>query len=66
MMNSSTPCRKICKFDQAIGLCIGCWRNLDEIARWSTLSEAERRTVTSALRDREATFADKVTLPKPY
>jgi predicted Fe-S protein YdhL (DUF1289 family) len=24
------------------GYCIGCRRNLDEIARWSTMSDAER------------------------
>jgi uncharacterized protein len=36
-----TPCVGICRLDEK-GYCIGCRRTLDEIARWGTLSEAER------------------------
>jgi len=36
-----TPCIGICRLDE-YGYCIGCRRNLDEIARWSTMSDAER------------------------
>ena len=57
MTNSASPCRKICKFDEAIGLCTGCWRNLDEIARWASLSEAERTAIKAGLPQRERRFA---------
>jgi predicted Fe-S protein YdhL (DUF1289 family) len=36
-----TPCIGICRLDER-GLCIGCRRNLDEIARWGMMSNAER------------------------
>jgi hypothetical protein len=36
-----TPCTGVCKLD-AQGYCIGCRRTLDEIARWGTMSNAER------------------------
>ncbi|HJU08318.1 MAG TPA: DUF1289 domain-containing protein [Rhodanobacteraceae bacterium] len=36
-----TPCIGICRLDER-GYCIGCRRNLDEIARWGTMSDAER------------------------
>lgn len=37
-----SPCVGICRIG-ADGLCIGCRRTLAEIARWSTLSNDERR-----------------------
>ena len=36
-----TPCIGICRLDER-GLCLGCRRTLDEIARWGTMSDAER------------------------
>jgi predicted Fe-S protein YdhL (DUF1289 family) len=36
------------------GLCRGCWRTLDEIARWGTMDEAERARVSAALPARRA------------
>jgi predicted Fe-S protein YdhL (DUF1289 family) len=44
-----SPCIKICTMDAASGLCIGCGRTLDEIARWSAMSDAERRAIVTAL-----------------
>jgi predicted Fe-S protein YdhL (DUF1289 family) len=49
-----TPCTKICTLDPAAGLCIGCGRTLDEIARWTTMSDAERRRVIAELAERLA------------
>ncbi|HEX7341771.1 MAG TPA: DUF1289 domain-containing protein [Rhodanobacteraceae bacterium] len=37
-----SPCVGVCRLD-ATGLCVGCRRNLDEIARWGSLDDAERR-----------------------
>lgn len=36
-----SPCIGICSVD-ARGLCEGCLRTLDEIARWSAMGDAER------------------------
>ncbi len=36
-----TPCIGVCAL-AADGLCLGCRRSGDEIARWSSLSESER------------------------
>ena len=40
--------------NEAIGLCRGCYRTLDEIARWGTMSDAERSAVMSELPLRRA------------
>jgi hypothetical protein len=36
------------------GLCVGCARTLDEIARWSQANEAERRRILTLLPERRA------------
>lgn len=47
-MTVSSPCVKICELDSR-GLCIGCFRTRDEIARWMEMSELERAAVIVAL-----------------
>jgi len=44
-----SPCAKICTLDARSGLCLGCGRSIDEIARWSAISTAERAQVISKL-----------------
>jgi predicted Fe-S protein YdhL (DUF1289 family) len=39
--------------DPQSGLCIGCQRTLDEIARWAQMSDAEREQVTAQLAERK-------------
>lgn len=34
--------------DPAKEVCAGCWRTLDEIARWRDMSDAEKRVVLAA------------------
>ena len=40
--------------DPVKGVCIGCCRTLDEIARWGAMSEAERDRVFALLPSRKA------------
>jgi uncharacterized protein len=40
--------------DPARGLCIGCLRTLDEIARWGAMSEAQREAVLAELPGRRS------------
>jgi predicted Fe-S protein YdhL (DUF1289 family) len=44
-----TPCEKICMVDAPSGLCRGCGRSLDEIARWAACSDAERARIMAEL-----------------
>ena len=44
-----SPCVKLCTLDAQTGLCIGCGRSIDEIARWTLMSDAERAAVMAAL-----------------
>jgi len=48
----ATPCLGVCVMDAVDGLCTGCARTLDEIARWSAMSEAERCAIMETLPDR--------------
>lgn len=49
----ASPCVNVCVMDDATGLCRGCRRTLDEIARWSVMSEPEKRAVISLLEQRK-------------
>jgi predicted Fe-S protein YdhL (DUF1289 family) len=51
-MPIQSPCNKVCTIDAASGLCAGCGRTLDEIARWSTLSDSERARIMAELPQR--------------
>ena len=44
-----TPCVKVCVMDEDSGLCLGCFRTLDEVSGWSAMGEAERDAVMDAL-----------------
>ena len=44
-----SPCVKICTLDARSGLCLGCGRTVDEIARWIDMSEAERARIMAEL-----------------
>ena len=43
-----TPCVNVCVLE-ADGLCRGCARTADEIARWRDMTPAARRAVMAAL-----------------
>ncbi|MDE2133874.1 MAG: DUF1289 domain-containing protein [Alphaproteobacteria bacterium] len=49
-----SPCIKVCAVDAATGLCTGCARTLDEIARWGSMSDTERAEVMRVLKERKA------------
>jgi uncharacterized protein len=44
-----SPCNKVCVMDAAQRYCTGCQRTLEEIARWSQMSDAEREAVMAQL-----------------
>ena len=55
-----TPCVKICTLDARSGLCLGCGRTIEEITRWSRMSDAERSRIMAELPARLSERADTV------
>jgi uncharacterized protein len=62
-MPIQTPCNKVCTIDPASGLCAGCGRSLDEIARWTALTDAERARVMAVLPQRLETSRARAIQP---
>jgi predicted Fe-S protein YdhL (DUF1289 family) len=48
-MAIETPCIKVCIVEPQSGLCLGCGRTLDEIARWTAISDGERTRIMAEL-----------------
>jgi len=49
-----SPCVKMCTLDARSGLCLGCGRTVEEIARWTAMGAAERARVMGELPQRLA------------
>tara|TARA_R110000868_G_scaffold108842_3_gene296797 strand:- start:24591 stop:24830 length:240 start_codon:yes stop_codon:yes gene_type:complete len=54
-----TPCVKVCFVDPAEGICVGCFRTMDELGRWTKYSDAEREAILAALPERETHYAER-------
>ena len=52
----ASPCTSVCTIDAVTGLCVGCYRTLDEIAGWIDLPEQRKRTLLEALATRRVQF----------
>jgi predicted Fe-S protein YdhL (DUF1289 family) len=50
----ATPCIKVCVVDGESGLCMGCYRQLSEVAGWARLSDEERAVIMQALPERRS------------
>jgi predicted Fe-S protein YdhL (DUF1289 family) len=57
-----TPCIKVCQMDPRRGICLGCKRSLDEIARWGAMTDQERDRVMAELPKRSL---DVLEVPVP-
>ena len=44
-----SPCIKVCQMDPQRGVCIGCCRTLDEIARWGGMEPREQESIMAEL-----------------
>ena len=44
-----SPCVKVCQMDPQRGVCLGCCRTLEEIARWGAMDDAQRSLVMQDL-----------------
>ncbi|HEX4199662.1 MAG TPA: DUF1289 domain-containing protein [Caulobacteraceae bacterium] len=45
----ASPCLRICLVAGRSRHCVGCYRTLPEIARWSRMTDAEREAIMQAL-----------------
>jgi len=45
MSEVQSPCVEICQLDPVSGMCLGCFRTMDEIATWIELSDIEKQNV---------------------
>ena len=52
-----SPCIAVCRLDLQAGVCVGCYRTVDEIGSWSYFTEEERRRVIEAIGPRRPTLA---------
>ncbi|RZJ41706.1 MAG: DUF1289 domain-containing protein [Brevundimonas sp.] len=50
----ATPCVKVCIVDGPTGLCLGCYRTLQEIGGWSALTDEQRAGIMADLTARRA------------
>lgn len=54
-MSMPSPCTSVCQIDAISHLCKGCWRTLDEIAAWSTSTDAMKQKVWLLIAERKFT-----------
>jgi predicted Fe-S protein YdhL (DUF1289 family) len=48
----TSPCINICKMED--GLCAGCFRTIEEIARWANADDEDKRLILAAAKQRKA------------
>ncbi|QKM63456.1 DUF1289 domain-containing protein [Polynucleobacter antarcticus] len=53
MSTVPSPCVNWCDINPENGYCRGCYRTLTEIAKWSALSDPEKRKVCANLETRK-------------
>lgn len=54
-----SPCTKICQIHPDLRLCVGCYRTLDEIGRWGSMADSERREIMEILPSRAPMLAKR-------
>lgn len=55
--NVPSPCVSVCRMSEQTGLCLGCWRTIDEIRAWSTSDDATRRQLWTTIEQRASASA---------
>ena len=50
---SASPCCDVCKMDESIGLCKGCYRTRDEIGGWLYMDDETRAFVNGMVEIRK-------------
>jgi predicted Fe-S protein YdhL (DUF1289 family) len=53
-----SPCINVCRMDPVTGLCEGCLRSLDEIARWGQTDDDDRLDILACVEKRRQKSQD--------
>ena len=48
-----SPCISVCQIDELSGLCIGCYRTIEEIQGWWDLDDAQKQSINELASQRE-------------
>ena len=48
-----SPCVGICTMDDTTGLCLGCYRSLDEIKGWWDMNPQDQKKLLATLEERQ-------------
>lgn len=59
-----TPCVQVCMVDAQSGLCLGCFRTLNEIAAWASLSDESRAALMAELPARRGRISPEKLAPQ--
>ena len=57
-----SPCIAVCRIDLSKEVCAGCYRTLEEIARWRDMTDIERKAVLASVEKRRIALDEE--LPK--
>ncbi|MDP3620732.1 MAG: DUF1289 domain-containing protein [Polynucleobacter sp.] len=50
---AQSPCINWCEMNPKSGYCLGCYRTINEIASWSSLSEEQQLAILAQIDDRK-------------
>ena len=53
MINLPSPCISICKLNKSTGFCDGCFRTINEISQWPSMTDFERMSLLEILKQRQ-------------
>ena len=51
-----SPCLSVCQMDEVTGLCLGCFRTLEEIGQWGNADDAFKRDIWVRIEKRLTEF----------
>ena len=58
-MPVKSPCIEVCKFDSNTGLCVGCFRTVNEVREWNKMNDYRRHQIINDRARREKKLAAK-------
>jgi uncharacterized protein len=64
-MSIWSPCNKVCFVDPDAEICVGCFRSMEELGRWTKMTDTERKAVGDALPARERAYRASKGKPAP-
>ena len=54
-----SPCISVCVLDDSSDFCLGCYRTVEEIERWSEISNEEKKHLLALLEERRSDMENR-------